>query len=380
MKKLCLAWIVGFAATYCGAAAVYNDSTGEIDAGLANGNGTLDIVGMEVAHTATDVIFALTVNGNVGTTDWGKFLVGIAMGGTGTTSGNGWGRPINMDSPVGGMDYWIGTWVDGGGGAQLWSYNGASWDGPGSLTAFSFTPGAQSVLTMTVAKADLGLSDEDTFYFDAYSSGGGATDTAIDALSNPNVSVTAWDQSYTSRTNDTGLSSYSLTSTRVTLYDFYLREEGGQVLVCWQTASEENTVGFDVYRWDGAGWTKVNAALILGSGEMGGSYGVVDPLANATDAFTYKLVEIETDGGIQEYGPYELAAGNPRLQNVSAGEGGVTLRWLSREGETYEVRKSPSLLLPPLPIASGLPATPPANEYTDKDKSGGAAFYQIRAE
>ncbi|NCC52247.1 MAG: choice-of-anchor D domain-containing protein, partial [Spartobacteria bacterium] len=50
----------------------------------------------------------------------------------------------------------------------------------------------------------------DTFYFDAYTSGGGGSDSAVDALSNPNVSITAWDEAYTSRTNDTGLSSYTL--------------------------------------------------------------------------------------------------------------------------------------------------------------------------
>jgi hypothetical protein len=46
--------------------------------------------------------------------------------------------------------------------------------------------------------ASLGLSMGDTFYFDAYSSGGGSGDGAIDALANPNVSVQGWGDSYTS--------------------------------------------------------------------------------------------------------------------------------------------------------------------------------------
>lgn len=107
---------------------VFNDSTGDIDAGLSNGAGTLDILSVEVTHDATDVMFSLTVGGDVSTTDWGKFMIGIATGGTGSTTDNGWGRPITLDSPIGGMDFWIGSWVDGGGGAQLWSYNGATWD------------------------------------------------------------------------------------------------------------------------------------------------------------------------------------------------------------------------------------------------------------
>ncbi len=190
---------------------VYNDSTGDIDAGLSTGNGTLDIVSMEVSHTASDIVFALTVNGNVSTTDWGKFMIGIATGGSGTTSGNGWGRPINLDSPIGGMNYWIGSWVDGGSGAQLWSYNSGttSWDGPGALASFSFTPGAMSLMTYTVSRSSLGLTGNDTFYFDAYASGGGGTDSAVDALSNPDISITAWDQAYTSDSVN-GISSYTI--------------------------------------------------------------------------------------------------------------------------------------------------------------------------
>jgi hypothetical protein len=67
----------------------YNDATNDIAPGLATGNGTLDLVKMEVSHTATDVVFQLTVNGNIGSTDWGKFMIGIANNkGYGTSSSN----------------------------------------------------------------------------------------------------------------------------------------------------------------------------------------------------------------------------------------------------------------------------------------------------
>ncbi len=187
-------------------AATYFDATGDIDPGIANGGGTLDIVSMEVTHTPSDLIFALTVNGNVGTVDWGKFMIGIATAKTlGTPTGNGWGRPINLVTNIGGtdygMNYWLGAWVDGGGGAQLWNYdNGlASWSGPAALAGYTFTPGAQSLVTYTVARSALDLTGGDLFFFDAYSSGGGGTDSAVDALANPNVSITAWDSVYTSR-------------------------------------------------------------------------------------------------------------------------------------------------------------------------------------
>jgi hypothetical protein len=193
----------GCAALLCAAAAhagiigsqTYTDSSNDIQPGIATGDGTLDLLSMEVSNTATDVVFRLTVNGNLNGTDWGKFMIGISTGGTGSTAGNGWGRPISMTTGLGGMDFWIGSWVDGGGGSQLWNYNGASWSGPGGLSSFSFS-GNQ--ITYTASLSSLGLSVGDTFYFDAFSSGGGSTDSAIDALANPGVSVTDWGTPYSS--------------------------------------------------------------------------------------------------------------------------------------------------------------------------------------
>ena len=210
MRNWFLGLYVWFWVGLAAASTVYNDTTGDIDAGISDGGGTLDIVSLEMSHTATDLIFGLTVNGDFAGNDWGKFMIGLATGGAGTTSGNGWGRPISLDSPIGGMNYWIGAWVDSGGGAELWSYDGAVWNGPSNLTAFSFTTGAQSRVTTTVSMADLGLTGGDTFYLDVYASGGAATDSAYDALSNPNVSITTWDMAYTSRAGDTGLSVYTI--------------------------------------------------------------------------------------------------------------------------------------------------------------------------
>jgi len=190
-------------------AELFSDALGEIDPGIANAGGTLDIMAMEVSNTATDIVFTLTLNGNIATTDWGNFMIGIATGGTGTTTGNGWGRPINMNSPGGGMDYWIGSWVNAGGGTQLWSYDGFSWDNTGALPGFSLLADTTSTITYTATLASLGLALGDSFYFDAYSTGGGGTDSAVDALSNPNVSITGWSGPYTSNTTN-GISQYTV--------------------------------------------------------------------------------------------------------------------------------------------------------------------------
>ena len=190
----------------------YSDSANDIASGIATADGTLDILGMEVSHTATDVIFSMTVNGNVNNTDWGKFMVGIATGnGPSTTSGNGWGRPINMDAPNGGMNIWLGSWVDGGGGAEFRTFNG-NWNLSGATYGGNF-PGSYSfsgnTITWTLSMAAMGVGMGDTFYFDAYSSGGGDGDGAIDALANPNVSVQNWGDSYTSNVTN-GIFSYTI--------------------------------------------------------------------------------------------------------------------------------------------------------------------------
>ena len=169
-------------------------------------------------------------------------------------------------------------------------------------------------------------------------------------------------------------------SSLVVLLNFSLRQENGQVMVCWETASEENSVGFDLFREQNGEWVKVNESLIYARDPMGSSYCLADPGANAQDEFRYKLVEIETDGTAQEYGPFDRAVWTPQMENLVATPDGVLIRWLSRDGEIYEVRKTTSLMLPLVPIAEGLIATPPVNEYVDPNRESGSAFYQIQAE
>ncbi len=176
------------------------------------------------------------------------------------------------------------------------------------------------------------------------------------------------------------LGTISVGSTLVVLYDFYMQAVNGGISVCWKTASEENAVGFDLFRWDGIRWVKVNDALIPGIGELGGSYRVVDTAANSSDTFRYKLVEYETDGGVQNYGPYDISARNPRLENIAISPDGVILRWLSREQNTYQVQKAREIGAGFEPLATSLPATPPVNVYTDRTENVSGAYYRIQVE
>lgn len=188
-----LATVVGSLALPAKVAAdTYPDATGEVISG-----GILDITSVEVTNTAYELIFRIGLNDNPVATDWGKYMVGLDTTPGGDTAGNGWGRPISMAS---GMDYWIGSWVDGGNGAELRSYTG-SWN------LDSATYGANSAglnisktttnVTVRLLMASMGLSVGSTFDFDVYSSGGGGGDSAIDALSTSSQSVAAWGDPFT---------------------------------------------------------------------------------------------------------------------------------------------------------------------------------------
>ncbi|HSV28387.1 MAG TPA: hypothetical protein VLL76_02480, partial [Candidatus Omnitrophota bacterium] len=153
------------------------------------GGGILDITSVEVANNAFDLVFTIHLAGNPVAADWGKYMIAFDTVPGGDPTGNGWARPISMSS---GMDYWVGAWVDGGNGGQVWTHS-VAWSQTGSASVTKTT----SNVTVAFPFAALGLSPGDTFEFDVYTSGGGG-DGAIDALSNPSQTVAIWGGPYDS--------------------------------------------------------------------------------------------------------------------------------------------------------------------------------------
>jgi hypothetical protein len=171
--------------------ATYFDSTGE----NFDGNAHMDISSVEVTDDGTNITFKISLSGSlVSPNDWGKYVIGIdtssATGDFGSPVGNPWGRNINMAD---GMDAWIGSWADGGGGFQPWTYSGGSWtqNGSGGVVL------SGNMTTITTSLASLGLGPNQTFQFDVYTTGGGGGDSANDAAANPNQSTTDWGGPYT---------------------------------------------------------------------------------------------------------------------------------------------------------------------------------------
>jgi hypothetical protein len=195
MKKTA-AIIAAIAVAGVANAALYGDATGE----EFSGNTMLDILSVEIQNDATDIMFTVNLVGDPIAADWGKYLVAVDSVVGGDTAGNGWGRPISMSS---GMDYWIGSWTDSGGGAQTYSWDGALWNEdyatytppPNDMALPQITT---SNVTITASLASLGLSNGDTFTFDVFTTAGGGTDSANDALSDPNQSIADWAGPYDS--------------------------------------------------------------------------------------------------------------------------------------------------------------------------------------
>lgn len=174
------------------------------------------------------------------------------------------------------------------------------------------------------------------------------------------------------------------TPTRVVLYSFTLGVENGVVVARWRTASEQQTVGFWLERQDGDAWVRMNDEIIYARGEdgLGASYARVDSGAAPGGTYVYRLIELENDGGRQIHGPFERIAGALTFKDdnpITQAENGMVLRWLSREDEFYRILRSTNLLEGFRPIATGIEATPPVNEYLDQD-AGSLGIYTIQVD
>jgi hypothetical protein len=194
-KTLSALLVVSALAAPSAFSATYLDSTGETIFG-----GILDITSVEVNNTATALSFKINLAGSPVATDWGKYLIGIDSTAGGDPAGNGWGKPIGMSS---GMDYFVGSWVDSGNGAEI-----RNWTGAWNLQSATWSANPDNVgtikdassVTLSFNFAGLGLAPGSTFAFDIYASGGGG-DGAIDALGNPAQTIAGWADYYNSGAN-----------------------------------------------------------------------------------------------------------------------------------------------------------------------------------
>ena len=91
----------------------------------------------------------------------------------------------------------------------------------------------------------------------------------------------------------------------------YLDPDGdGQfVLFGWETLLEQGTMGFYVDRQSTANgdWLRVNEELLPSLlSPLGGNYILMDPDVVSGGSYRYRLIEQESDGGTNSFGPYVL--------------------------------------------------------------------------
>jgi uncharacterized protein (TIGR03382 family) len=200
MRKTAFALLAGLALTGAAQADIYGDEIGDTFTGA--GGGILDIVSVEVTNDLSNINFSLELLGDVDATDWGKYMIGIRNPGVASTStSNGWGRPIEL---TGGMNAWIGSWVDSGNAFQSFSHAGGSWVQTGGVGTFAGGPTlpgmvitkSGNVVNITAPLSSLDIALGSTIVFDVYTSGGGGGDSAIDSLTNPGVAASDWGTPY----------------------------------------------------------------------------------------------------------------------------------------------------------------------------------------
>ncbi len=97
------------------------------------------------------------------------------------------------------------------------------------------------------------------------------------------------------------VSAISLVNTAATLAFLDAIPVPGRVTVRWETASEADTLGFNLYRADAGGaWTQVNAAMIASQAPgspSGYSYRYDDATAARGATYRYRLAAVGMDGG-----------------------------------------------------------------------------------
>ena len=180
---------------------------------------------------------------------------------------------------------------------------------------------------------------------------------------------------------------FDASPTAVVLVDLAAGVDGGKCVVRWRTASELDTVAFALERLGADGqWIRLTAAPIpatgFPNGGVGATYTFEDASAVAGAKYAYRLVEITTSGAEEAYGPFErvMAQELKMTDLLTLGPGGLRLRWLSQAGETYRVLRATDLAGGGwTPVATGLPATPPENAWTDPQPAA-RGVYRIERE
>ncbi len=169
---------------------VYGDAEGDI----ATGNPNLDITAMEITDNGTDLVVRMTVSSL--DSDWGKYLFFVDgwEGGSGDND-NPWGRDI---AGLGGMDIFVGAWIDCVGGTLGYEYGDGGW-GELPFAVSVWVDWESDTIQWNFYDLVAGLSSVGItgFDFEAATTGGNGGDPAIDLIGLEGIQP-GWGQGSTS--------------------------------------------------------------------------------------------------------------------------------------------------------------------------------------
>jgi len=170
--------------------AIYTDPSGDI----ATGNANLDITQIEITDNGTDLVVRLSVAAL--DADWGKYLFFMDAwdGGSGDND-NPWGRDI---AGLSGMDIFVGSWLDGGGGALGYEFGSGGWSElPFAVSVWADWDNNTVQWNFYDLVAGLSSAGITGFDFEAATTGGNGGDPAIDLIGNEGTQP-GWGQGSTS--------------------------------------------------------------------------------------------------------------------------------------------------------------------------------------
>ncbi|UCF78445.1 MAG: T9SS type A sorting domain-containing protein [Candidatus Eiseniibacteriota bacterium] len=198
MALLCLSFVLFFCQQAWGAGfgtpvldgsldACYGTAEATDQSGDGNGNAVMDLLELYVCNDANYWYFYFTINGDIGTSNWGKYVIYIdtTNDANGATS-DAWGRSVVVTDPHK-PEFGLYTWVDAlpydPSDTQVHAWTGSSWSSAGTLDGVGRSAGSISALEWKIAKTTLGSPTQ--IWCEVWSTGGGTSDNAQDTINDP---------------------------------------------------------------------------------------------------------------------------------------------------------------------------------------------------
>ncbi len=169
--------------------AVYGAAEAVDPSGDGNGNANMDLLELYVCNDATYWYFFFTVNANLASSNWGKYLLYIDT--TNDTTGaweDAWGRSTYAEEPHE-PEFSLNSWVDNlpydPSDTQFWAWDQGThnWSMSGGADAVAIDNSAVSGIEWKIEKSRIGSPD--TLWCEVWCTGGSDTDPAQDTVNDP---------------------------------------------------------------------------------------------------------------------------------------------------------------------------------------------------